>query len=149
MRTDRYTRPAKTIIVAAALLAVPLGACASEPKPRPATLDPSNPAAPEGARLSVAALDPAAATPAPPAPAATRDETAPAVPAPEADHGHDHGGAAAPAEKDKAGGPGKENKPAATVYTCPMHPEVISDKPGNCPKCGMKLVPKAPAEGKK
>jgi CopA family copper-resistance protein len=25
-------------------------------------------------------------------------------------------------------------------YTCPMHPEVISDKPGNCPKCGMKLV---------
>src|SRR5262245_44257651 len=26
-------------------------------------------------------------------------------------------------------------------YTCPMHPEVITDSPGNCPKCGMKLVP--------
>jgi hypothetical protein len=26
-------------------------------------------------------------------------------------------------------------------YTCLMHPEVISDHPGNCPKCGMKLVP--------
>jgi hypothetical protein len=26
-------------------------------------------------------------------------------------------------------------------YTCPMHPEVITDHPGNCPKCGMKLVP--------
>lgn len=26
------------------------------------------------------------------------------------------------------------------VYTCPMHPEVKSGKPGNCPKCGMKLV---------
>jgi hypothetical protein len=26
-------------------------------------------------------------------------------------------------------------------YTCPMHPKVISDHPGNCPKCGMKLVP--------
>ncbi len=26
-------------------------------------------------------------------------------------------------------------------YTCPMHPEVISDEPGNCPKCGMHLVP--------
>ncbi|WP_245977411.1 multicopper oxidase domain-containing protein [Albibacterium indicum] len=25
-------------------------------------------------------------------------------------------------------------------YTCTMHPEVISNKPGNCPKCGMKLV---------
>jgi hypothetical protein len=26
-------------------------------------------------------------------------------------------------------------------YTCLMHPEVITDYPGNCPKCGMKLVP--------
>ena len=26
------------------------------------------------------------------------------------------------------------------VYTCTMHPEVRSDKPGDCPKCGMKLV---------
>lgn len=26
------------------------------------------------------------------------------------------------------------------VYTCTMHPEVHSDKPGDCPKCGMKLV---------
>lgn len=25
------------------------------------------------------------------------------------------------------------------VYTCPMHPEVRSDKPGSCPKCGMAL----------
>ena len=25
------------------------------------------------------------------------------------------------------------------IYTCPMHPEVISDKPGTCPKCGMDL----------
>ena len=31
--------------------------------------------------------------------------------------------------------------PAAQKYTCPMHPEVISDKPGKCPKCGMNLVP--------
>src|SRR5215471_12728153 len=23
------------------------------------------------------------------------------------------------------------------TYTCPMHPEVVSDKPGNCPKCSM------------
>ena len=31
---------------------------------------------------------------------------------------------------------------AATVYTCKMHPEVTSDKPGKCPKCGMDLVKK-------
>jgi len=28
-----------------------------------------------------------------------------------------------------------------TRYTCPMHPEVIQDHPGNCPKCGMALEP--------
>jgi ABC-type Zn uptake system ZnuABC Zn-binding protein ZnuA len=27
-------------------------------------------------------------------------------------------------------------------YTCPMHSEVVSDKPGDCPKCGMALVEK-------
>jgi FtsP/CotA-like multicopper oxidase with cupredoxin domain len=26
------------------------------------------------------------------------------------------------------------------VYACPMHPEVTSDEPGRCPKCGMKLL---------
>ncbi len=26
-----------------------------------------------------------------------------------------------------------------SIYTCPMHPEVQQDKPGHCPKCGMKL----------
>lgn len=29
---------------------------------------------------------------------------------------------------------------ATAVYTCVMHPDVISDKPGKCPKCGMKLM---------
>jgi FtsP/CotA-like multicopper oxidase with cupredoxin domain len=32
------------------------------------------------------------------------------------------------------------------VYVCPMHPEVMSEEPGSCPKCGMKLLPQA-AEG--
>ena len=27
-------------------------------------------------------------------------------------------------------------------YTCPMHPEVVQNGPGKCPKCGMALVPK-------
>ena len=28
---------------------------------------------------------------------------------------------------------------AGVTYTCPMHPEVISNEPGKCPKCGMNL----------
>jgi hypothetical protein len=31
--------------------------------------------------------------------------------------------------------------PEGAVWTCPMHPEVKSDKPGSCPKCGMDLAP--------
>lgn len=34
-------------------------------------------------------------------------------------------------------------KHTSEIYTCPMHPEVERDKPGRCPKCGMKLVPKS------
>lgn len=36
------------------------------------------------------------------------------------------------------------NAQAKDLYTCPMHPDVHSDKPGNCPKCGMKLVEESP-----
>ena len=28
-----------------------------------------------------------------------------------------------------------------TLYTCPMHPKYVSDRPGDCPICGMRLVP--------
>jgi Cu+-exporting ATPase len=40
--------------------------------------------------------------------------------------------------------------PGVTEYTCPMHPEVVSDRAGNCPICGMALEPRtvtAPEEG--
>jgi hypothetical protein len=55
---------------------------------------------------------------------------------------HQHGGhggmqhnmTPAPAEQS-----GATTQPHA-AYVCPMHPEVTSDKPGKCPKCGMKLV---------
>ena len=40
----------------------------------------------------------------------------------------------------------KENR---QEYTCPMHPEIIMDHPGNCPKCGMKLVLKKKATNAK
>ncbi|MGH7864564.1 MAG: heavy metal-binding domain-containing protein, partial [Candidatus Binataceae bacterium] len=36
----------------------------------------------------------------------------------------------------------KQVDPAGRVYyTCPMHPQVRLDVPGNCPICGMRLVP--------
>jgi Heavy metal binding domain len=38
----------------------------------------------------------------------------------------------------------KEQEQDKKKYTCPMHPEVVKDHPGNCPKCGMKLVPIKP-----
>jgi Ni,Fe-hydrogenase III large subunit len=34
-----------------------------------------------------------------------------------------------------------------TEYVCPMHPEVRSDEPGSCPRCGMDLVPREAAGG--
>jgi Cu+-exporting ATPase len=37
--------------------------------------------------------------------------------------------------------PAVEVMAAGTQYTCPMHPEIIRDKPGSCPLCGMALEP--------
>ena len=35
-----------------------------------------------------------------------------------------------------------DSKASTAAYLCPMHPEVTSDKPGSCSKCGMALVKK-------
>ena len=35
----------------------------------------------------------------------------------------------------------EQEQPKVQKYTCPMHPDVITDQSGNCPKCGMTLVP--------
>jgi Cu+-exporting ATPase len=51
-------------------------------------------------------------------------------------HGHRAHAIAAPATRPAAAG---------ARYTCPMHPEVLRDGPGDCPKCGMALVPVAGA----
>ncbi|HEY6720977.1 MAG TPA: heavy metal translocating P-type ATPase, partial [Burkholderiales bacterium] len=45
---------------------------------------------------------------------------------------HSHEFAAVPATPKAASG---------TRYTCPMHPEIVRDAPGSCPKCGMALIP--------
>ncbi len=48
-------------------------------------------------------------------------------------------------KKEEATKPTTQETPITqekAVYTCVMHPEVVSDKPGKCPKCGMNLVEK-------
>ena len=47
-------------------------------------------------------------------------------------HDHEHTSPAAAATTPKPGG---------RRYTCPMHPEIVRDAPGSCPKCGMTLIP--------
>ncbi len=58
-------------------------------------------------------------------------------------HGHAHGHGHHPAHAHHAAEAAAA--PAGTVYTCPMHPEVRQDHPGNCPKCGMTLEPVLPS----
>ena len=63
--------------------------------------------------------------------------------APATDHSQHGGQSAPPARTQSRTMTSPEAQPAAaTVYTCPMHPDVMSDKPGTCPKCGMALVKK-------
>jgi hypothetical protein len=45
----------------------------------------------------------------------------------------------------KQGEASQEQQKGAGTYSCPMHAEVKSEKPGVCPKCGMKLVEKGGA----
>src|SRR6185436_12245214 len=51
-----------------------------------------------------------------------------------AQHSHTH------SHQPRQGESGEPVKPSAnTKYFCPMDPEVVSDNPGSCPKCGMAL----------
>lgn len=62
---------------------------------------------------------------------AAHDHAAPDHAAAETESHSDHGSGA-------QGGTGNEQ---AVVYACPMHPEVVDNKPSRCPKCGMNLEP--------
>lgn len=41
--------------------------------------------------------------------------------------------------------PAAEPMPKGTQYTCPMHPEIVQEGPGDCPLCGMALEPMTPS----
>jgi Cu+-exporting ATPase len=45
---------------------------------------------------------------------------------------------------NKESPPSLETHGNLVIYTCPMHPEIKQQGPGNCPKCGMSLEPKTP-----
>ncbi|MDP3456860.1 MAG: copper-translocating P-type ATPase [Methyloversatilis sp.] len=61
---------------------------------------------------------------------------------PDGQHGHD-----TPAAQPLQGVTSAAAAAPGAVYTCPMHPEIRQDQPGDCPKCGMSLEPVLPAVG--
>lgn len=105
------------------LFAAFLWACVAGPPPeRKRGLDPSNPDAPESNPLPVStALAPEPGH------------------AEEPEKGRDHEGHPPGAMQHGEHG---SAEPGVAEYTCPMHPEVSNPAPGQCPKCGMALVPR-------
>src|SRR6195256_3851949 len=65
-------------------------------------------------------------------------------------HGHFHSAPPAttvvsPPASDEGRAPDVDTDSTDTIYTCPMHPEIRRNRPGNCPICGMTLEPLLPA----
>lgn len=58
-------------------------------------------------------------------------------------HAHHHHGDHAPGTSTPPAPAGGEIS-KATIYTCPMHPQIRQNGPGNCPICGMTLEPEMP-----
>ena len=156
-------------------VAVGFAGCAAPPMPPPPALNhPANPRAaevpvpPPTDTLAVDA-NPVQPTPPPPDESAgpQRNADNPAQAKPGTDHGDgsmggmkgmsgmggmtdmDHGGSmqGMPGMDHPATQPTTAASRPTAMYTCPMHPQVTSGKPGKCPICGMTLVEKDAANG--
>ena len=119
--------------------------CAAQPEVKaPSAVDPANPQAPVAPVGSLASPLTLEAPPATGSGASSHGQDMPGMDMKGMDMSRmsnmQHG--SAPAES----GPATRPATRPTFYTCKMHPQVISDHPGNCPICGMKLIPKAGAK---
>jgi len=56
-------------------------------------------------------------------------------------HGNAMTLAGKPEQPEKANKDLNSGEPGYQKYTCPMHPHILQDAPGNCPLCGMTLIP--------
>lgn len=114
------------------MLIAPLAGCGRMTSYQPSLDHPANPAA-------TAARESAPSTTLSTAQDDSADGAVEAGPRPEAQHhagAGEHGGGGPRAATAPPTGQSDE---AAGGYTCPMHPDVRSDRPGVCPECGMKL----------
>jgi hypothetical protein len=130
---DRKGDRMKASIVGMALFASVLGGCAPvEPPP----VGPNHPASPDAAQAPEASFPDALVV---------DEANLPAIPLEMQPGGvMDHGGGMM---QPRVAGmdttrPASSTSNEAEIYTCPMHPEVLSKQPGKCPKCGMELVPR-------
>jgi hypothetical protein len=126
-------------IACAAILTAAVAGCSSELAERPAASDPSNVTATEAPyRAPPAYQSDPLLSPVPPngselPPTGSEQVHSPTATPP-----------GNPPMREEPGGHVPAHPPGhAPLYTCPMHPEVQAPKPGECPKCGMTLVPKA------
>ena len=139
-------------VILLSLLVLALSGCTSGPSAPPITSD--HPASPEAAEVPLGLPSQTLAT----TNASAIPESNASVPQMQMDSGHDMSGmqhemsnmpmpttepgAAAALSAPREAAASQPATTQAVVYTCVMHPEIISDKPGKCPKCGMTLVEK-------